>query len=197
MPKIVVVASLTLDGVMHAPGRPDDATRDGFTHGGWALPYADATLGRAMGERMTADGELLLGRRTYQDLYGYWPNQPDNQYTRKLTGSTKHVVSRSLTEPLPWENSRLVTGHVPEAVAKLKAGAGPDIAVLGSGELCRTLHAHDLVDEYLLMIHPLVLGTGRRLFEPGACLASMTLTDSLTTPAGVVLARYRVRGGTR
>ncbi len=197
MPKIVVVTSLTLDGVMQAPGRPDEDTRDGFAHGGWAVPYADETMGRAMAERMTAGGALLLGRRTYTDLHGYWPKQPDNQYTRKLTAATKHVVSRTLAEPLPWQNSRLVTGDVPEAVAKLTAGTGPDIAVLGSGELCRTLLAHDLVDEYLLLTHPLVLGTGRRLFPDGSPVADLELADSVTTTSGVVMARYRVRGGTR
>jgi dihydrofolate reductase len=197
MPKIVVVSSLTLDGVMQAPGRPDEDTRDGFTRGGWAVPYADETMGKAMGERMTEGGALLLGRRTYADLYGHWPKQPDNPYTRTLNAATKHVVSRTLAEPLPWQNSRLVTGDVPEAVAKLKAGVGPDIAVLGSGELCRTLMAHDLVDEYVLLIHPLVLGTGRRLFPDGVPVAELALVDSVTTTTGVVMAQYRVPGGAR
>jgi dihydrofolate reductase len=195
MPKIVVVSSLTLDGVMQAPGRPDEDTRDGFAHGGWAVPYADETLGKAMGERMAADGALLLGRRTYTDLYGYWPNQPDNPYTDRLTKSQKHVVSRTRSEPLPWQNSTLVTGDVPAAVAALKAET--DLSVIGSGELCRTLMAHDLVDEYLLLVHPLVLGSGRRLFPHGVPLADLELTDSVTTTTGVVIAHYRVRGGAR
>src|ERR1700741_5516620 len=109
MPRIVVINSLTLDGVMQAPGRPDEDTRDGFAHGGWAVPYGDEVLAKAMGERMTADGALLLGRRTYEDLYGYWPNQPANPYTDTLNKTRKHVVSRTLTEPLPWPNSALVT----------------------------------------------------------------------------------------
>jgi len=193
MPKIVVVSSLTLDGVMQSPGRPDEDTRDGFAHGGWAIPYTDEVMGKAMAERMTADGALLLGRRTYTDLYGYWPNQPDNPYTDRLTKSQKHVVSRTRSEPLPWQNSTLVTGDVPAAVAALKAAT--DLAVIGSGELCRTLMAHDLVDEYLLLIHPLVLGTGRRLFPHGVPMANLELADSVITTKGVVLARYRVRGG--
>jgi dihydrofolate reductase len=195
MPKITVVASLTLDGVMQAPGRPDEDTRDGFTRGGWAIPYADDVMANAMGERMAADGALLLGRRTYTDLYGYWPNQPANPYTDRLNKTQKHVVSRTLTEPLPWQNSTLVAGDVPAAVAALKAET--DIGVLGSGELCRTLMAHDLVDEYVLLVHPLVLGTGRRLFPHGVPVADLELADSVTTTTGVVVAHYRVQGGER
>lgn len=195
MPRIVVVSSLTLDGVMQAPGRPDEDTRDGFTHGGWAVPYGDGVMAKAMGERMSGDGVLLFGRRTYQDLYGYWPNQPANPYTDRLTKAEKYVVSRTLTEPLGWQNSTLVTGDVPAAVAGLKAST--DICVLGSGELCRTLMAHDLVDEYLLLVHPLVLGAGRRLFPDGSPVADLELADSVTTTTGVVIGHYRVRGGTR
>ena len=195
MPRIVVVNSLTLDGVMQSPGRPDEDTRDGFTHGGWAVRYGDEVMAKAMGERMSRDGVLLLGRRTYQDLYGYWPKQPANPYTERLDKTRKYVVSRTLTEPLPWQNSTLVSGDVPEAVAKLKASA--DVGVLGSGELCRTLMAHDLVDEYVLLVHPLVLGTGRRLFPDGSPVADLELTDTGTTTTGVVIGHYRVRGGTR
>ena len=197
MPRIVAVVSLTLDGVMQAPGRPDEDTRGGFPHGGWAQPYTDEVMAKTMGERMAraAGGVLLLGRRTYQDLYGYWPMQPPNPYTDSLNKAEKHVVSSTLTEPLPWQNSTLVAGDVPEAVAKLKATT--DIGVLGSGELCRTLMAHDLIDEYVLLIHPLVLGTGTRLFPAGAAVADLELADSVTTTTGVVIASYRVRGGTR
>jgi dihydrofolate reductase len=195
MPELTVVTSLTLDGVMQSPGRPDEDTRDGFPHGGWAIPYADEVMANAMGERMAGDGVLLLGRRTYTDLYGYWPDQPANPYTDRLNKTRKHVVSRTLAEPLPWQNSALVTGDVPAAVAALKAEAG--VGVIGSGELCRTLMAHDLVDEYLLLVHPLVLGTGRRLFPHGVPLANLDLAASVTTTTGVVIARYRVRGGTR
>ncbi|HEV7650325.1 MAG TPA: dihydrofolate reductase family protein [Actinophytocola sp.] len=195
MPRIVVVSSLTLDGVMQAPGRPDEDTRDGFTHGGWAGKYPDEVMAKAMGERMSRAGVLLFGRRTYEDLYSYWPNQPANPYTDRLNKAEKYVVSRTLTEPLPWQNSTLVTGDVPGAVAELTAGT--DVCVLGSGELCRTLMAHDLVDEYLLLIHPLVLGTGRRLFPDGAPVADLELADSVTTTTGVVIAHYRVQGGAR
>jgi dihydrofolate reductase len=193
MPKIVVVSSLTLDGVMQAPGRPDEDTRDGFAHGGWAIPYNDEVLARAMGERMARGGALLFGRRTYTDLHGYWPNQPANPYTDQLNKTQKHVVSRTLTEPLGWQNSTLVTGDVPTAVAALKAET--DLCVLGSGALCRTLLAHDLVDEYVLLSYPLVLGAGRRLFPETGPVAKLDLVDSVTTTKGVTLAHYRVRGG--
>jgi dihydrofolate reductase len=138
---------------------------------------------------------MLLGRRTYEDLHGYWPSQPDNPYTTALNDAAKHVVSTTLTEPLPWQNSTLIAADVPETVAKLKAGTGPDIAVIGSGALVATLMAHDLVDEYLLLVHPLVLGTGRRLFPGGTPVADLELVDSVTTTTGVVLAHYRVREG--
>lgn len=195
MPELTVVASLTLDGVMQSPGRPDEDTRDGFARGGWAVPYADEVLANTMAPHLTADGALLLGRRTYTDLYGYWPNQPANPYTDRLNKTRKLVVSGTLTEPLPWQNSELITGDLPGAVAALKGET--DLCLIGSGELCRTLMAHDLVDEYLLLIHPLVLGTGRRLFPDGVPVADLRLLDSVTTTTGVVIARYRVRGGTR
>lgn len=197
MPKIVAVESLTLDGVLQSPGRPDEDTRDGFTHGGWAVPYADEVMAKTMAEQMTTSGALLLGRRTYTDLYGYWPKQTDNPYTDVLNSARKYVASRTLTEPLPWQNSTLLTPNVPDAVAKLAAGDGPDIVVLGSGELVTTLMAHDLVDEYVLSIHPLVLGSGRRLFPDGAALAKLELMDSVISGTGVVLARYRAQGGSR
>jgi dihydrofolate reductase len=197
MPEIVVVENLTLDGVLQAPARPDEDTRDGFAHGGWAVPYSDESLGKAMGPQMARSGALLLGRRTYEDFHDVWPKRTDNPYTTVLNESRKYVVSRGLIEPLPWQNSTLVTGDLPEAVAKLKAGAGPDLVVLGSGELCRALMAHDLVDEYLLTIFPLVLGAGRRLFPDGVPVADLDLIDSVTTTdKGVLVARYRVRGGT-
>jgi dihydrofolate reductase len=195
MRTIVAVTSLTLDGVMQAPGRPDEDTRDGFAHGGWAVPYSDDVMGKAMGERMGGEGAILLGRRTYEDLHGYWPEQTGNPYTEVLNDTRKYVVSTTLAEPLPWQNSTLVSGDVAESVAKLRTGDGT-LSVLGSGELLRTLMAHDLVDEYLLLIHPLVLGSGRTLFPGGVPVADLELLDSVTTTTGVVLTHYRVRGGT-
>ena len=189
--RIVAVENVTLDGVMQAPGRPDEDTRDGFAHGGWAVPYNDEVMARAMGERMATEGALLLGRRTYEDFHGFWPRQTDNPYTDVLNRTRKYVASTTLAEPLPWENSVLLEGDAAGAVADLKAhDAEPNVAVLGSGALLRTLMARDIVDEYLLLIHPLVLGSGRRLFPEGAA-ARLRLVDSVTTTKGVIIATYR------
>jgi dihydrofolate reductase len=188
MGRLRVVESLTLDGVMQAPGRPDEDTRDGFEHGGWAIPYVDDGMGRAMGEQMGRGGSILLGRRTYQDFAEVWPNQKGNPYSEALTAAQKYVVSKSLTEPLPWENSTVLDGEALEAVARVK-GQG-DLTVLGSGELVRALMRDGLVDEFLLLIHPLVLGSGRRLFPEGV-LTSLELADSLTTGTGVFIGTYR------
>jgi dihydrofolate reductase len=189
MGELTAVESITLDGVMQAPGRPDEDTRDGFEHGGWAAPYTDEVMGRAMGERMGGGGGIVLGRRTYEDLFGYWPKQKDNPYTETLNRTEKYVVSTTLEEPLPWENSTLLEGDAAEAVADLKEEL-EHATVIGSGELIRSLMSHELIDEYLLLIHPLVLGSGRRLF-PDDVLAKLQLTDSLATTTGVVIATYR------
>jgi dihydrofolate reductase len=193
MSKLVVNNLVTLDGVMQAPGRADEDTRDGFEHGGWAVPYNDEVMARVMGEGMAKSGPLLFGRRTYEDFAGFWPGQGDNPFTEILTNAQKYVASTTLEDPLPWENSTLLDGDVPSAVAELKRQQGKDIVVLGSGELVRTLIRHDLVDEYVLLIHPLVLGTGRRLFPDHGSRAELELVDSVTTTNGVVIATYRAR----
>jgi dihydrofolate reductase len=186
--ELTVVESITLDGVMQAPARPDEDTRGGFEHGGWALPYADDVMGRAMGERMGGGGAILLGRLTYQDLFEVWPKRKDNPYTETLNRTQKYVVSSSLTEPLPWENSTLLEGD-PAAVAELKREV-EHLTVIGSGELVRSLLGAGLIDEYVLLIHPLVLGSGRRLFPDGV-FASLRLVDSVVTTTGVVIGTYR------
>ena len=190
MSKLVVTSNLTLDGVMQAPGRSDEDARGGFEHGGWALPYNDEVMGRVMEERMAEGGPLLLGRRTYEDLYGFWPNQPDNPFTEVLNRVQKYVASTTLQEPLPWSNSMLLKGDAAEAVAELKQRSDKDIGVLGSGELVHSLMRRGLIDEFVLLIHPLVLGSGRRLFPDGA-FAALRLVDSVTTTTGVVIATYR------
>ncbi len=182
MPQLVVINSLTLDGVMQAPGRPDEDHRDGFPHGGWAVPYGDDVMARVMGEGMAAPNvSLLLGRRTYKDFAGFWPKQTDNPFTPVLNARRKYVASTTLTGPLPWANSVLLDGDVAKAVAELKEQPGDDLVVLGSGELCRTLMQHDLVDAYTLLIHPLVLGTGRRLFTDPSAFARLRLDDCVPT----------------
>jgi dihydrofolate reductase len=187
--RIVVVESVTLDGVMQAPGRPDEDPRGGFEHGGWAAPYTDAVMGRAMAERMARGGSLLLGRRTYEDFAGYWPHQTDNPFTEVLDRRQKYVASTTLSEPLPWRNSTLLSGDAVDAVARLHEQPGEDLGVLGSGELVGRLIERGLIDEYLLLIHPLVLGSGRRLFPDGA-FAALRLVDSSTTTTGVIIATY-------
>ena len=192
MSRVVVVNHLTLDGVMQAPGRPDEDSRGGFQHGGWAQPNNDSVMGRVMGEGMAQGGALLFGRRTYEDFAAIWPNSPEpNPFTEVLNNSQKYVASTTLTEPLPWKNSTLLKGDAAEAVARLKEQPGKDLVVLGSGVLVQSLMQRNLVDEYMLLIHPLVLGSGRRLFNEGGAFATLRLLDSKTTTKGVVIATYR------
>jgi dihydrofolate reductase len=190
MGRIIVTNHVTLDGVMQGPATPEEDTRDGFEHGGWGIPGNDEVMAREMSKGMAAGGPLLLGRRTYEAFYGYWPHQTDNPYTDVLNRATKYVASTTLSDPLPWSNSTLLEGDAGEAVARLKEQESRDIGVLGSGDLIQTLREHDLVDEYKLLIHPLVLGAGRRLFAEGPPPAGLRLTDSVTTTTGVVIATY-------
>jgi dihydrofolate reductase len=193
MGKLVAINHLTLDGVMQAPGRPDEDERGAFAHGGWAIPDNDEVMFEAMGRAMGAGGPLLLGRRTYEDFYDFWPKQAANPYTEALNRTRKHVVSSTLREPLAWENSTLIAGDVAAAVARLKDESDGDVRVLGSGELLRSLMPHGLVDRHVLMIHPLVLGTGIRLFPADGVPMQFTLSDSVTTTKGVVIATYELR----
>jgi dihydrofolate reductase len=191
MSRIVVFNSLTLDGVMQAPGRPDEDLRGGFTRGGWAQPYNDPVMARVATEGMADSGSLLLGRRTYEAFFSFWPHQKDNPFTEVLNNTLKYVASTTLEEPLPWSNSALLKGEAAEAVAKLRQQPGKDIVILGSGELVQSLMRHSLVDQYVLLIHPLVLGSGRRLFGDGAVFAPLRLVDTATTTTGVVIATYQ------
>ena len=191
MSDLVVINHLTLDGVMQGPAGPDEDRRGGFEHGGWAMPYNDSVMGKMMGEGMAQGGPLLLGRWTYESMYGFWPNQKDNPFTAVLDNAEKYVASNSLKEPLPWKNSTLLDGDATQAVAELKQRPGNDIGVLGSGNLVQSLMRRNLVDRFVLMIHPLVLGTGRRLFPDGTPPANLRLTDSVVTTTGVVIATYQ------
>jgi len=195
MRKVIVLNNLTLDGVMQGPGRPEEDTRDGFTFGGWAGPYNDAVKGQAMGEGMSKGADLLFGRRTYEDFYDVWPKRTNNPFTPVLDAARKYVASRTLKEPLPWQNSVLLHGDAADAVARLKEEDGLDLLVMGSGVLAESLRRRGLVDEYILMIHPLVLGRGRRLFADGDT-SSLTLVKSVPTTKGVIIATYRVSDGT-
>lgn len=190
MGQLVAFESVTLDGVMQAPGRPDEDPRGGFPFGGWAVPYSDPDMGRAAGESMARTGGLLFGRRTYEDFYAVWPNRTDNPFTEVLNHTQKYVASTTLKEPLVWSNSTLLKGEVQDAVARVKEEAEKDLVVLGSGVLVQTLMKHGLIDRYMLLIHPLVLGTGRRLFVDGGAFAAFRLVESKTTGKGVVIATY-------
>jgi dihydrofolate reductase len=192
MARLVVQNNLTLDGVMQAPGGADEDRRDGFEYGGWAQPYFDPVMAEAAGEGMSGGGAMLFGRRTYEQFASFWPNQPaDDPFATFLNQNQKYVASTTLEEPLPWSNSTLLKGDVPDAVAKLKEESEVDLVILGSGELIRSLMARNLIDEYTLQIHPLVLGTGRRLFTDDGVYAAFRLVKSKTTTTGVILATYQ------
>lgn len=193
MGRIVVMNHVTLDGVMQGPGRPDKDTRGGFTQGGWGGRSATAgdAAGKAMGDRMAAGGGLagwLFGRRTYEGLLAYW-NAQGGPFKDALNNSPKYVASTTVEEPLPWPNSTLLRGDIVDAVRALKAQSGGVLAIMGSGVLIGSLMVANLIDEYLLMIHPLVLGTGRRLFPDGVHVP-LRLSNSVATATGVVIASY-------
>ncbi len=190
--KIVVMNNVTLDGVMQAPGRADEDTRGGFSHGGWAsrnIGEPDPEIGAAMGVRMSQSDGLLFGRRTYEDLLTAW-NSRGGMFKDALNAAQKYVVSQTLTDPLPWPNSTLLSGNVVDAVAELRSRPGRELHVMGSGQLTEELVAHQLVDEFLLMIFPVVLGHGRHLFS-GDTYMELTLVDAKATSSGVVIATFR------
>jgi dihydrofolate reductase len=192
MRRVIVNNSVTLDGVMQAPGRPDEDRRGGFEHGGWAQPYFDDVIMQEAGKGMAGGGAMLFGRRTFEDFASIWPNRPaDDPFASTLNRAEKYVVSNSLQEPLDWEHSTVLHGDAPEAVARLKAEDGPDLVILGSGELIRSLLPHDLIDEIRLLIHPLVLGSGRHLFDDDGTVERLKLVDAKPSTTGVILATYQ------
>ena len=192
MRKVSVYNNVTLDGVMQAPAGKNEDTRGGFTHGGWALPYDDAVKGRVAAEGMARGGDLLFGRRTWQHLFKAWHGRTDNPFTEVLDRSRKFVASTTLKEPLEWENSTLLRGDAAGSVAELTKTPGNDLTILGSGELIRALMRRHLIDQMILLIHPLVLGSGRRLYPDDGTFARFRLADSVTTTTGVVIATYEL-----
>jgi dihydrofolate reductase len=192
MRKLVVNTFLTLDGVMQAPGGPEEDPAGGFTHGGWSVNYWDDVMGRHMGEAFTNPFDLLLGRKTYEIFAAHWPHV-DDPGAAELNSATKYVASRTL-DKVEWSNSILIEGDVAEQVARLKEEDGPEIQVHGSSDLIQTLLRADLVDEFRLMIFPLVLGSGKRLFADGAIPAGLKVVDSKTSSTGVVIATYERAG---
>jgi len=191
MGNVIVIEHLTLDGVMQSPGHADEDPRDGFGFGGWAASRQDARMQQVMGAHMGQDWALLAGRTTYVRFADFWPKQGDNPFTLALNQATKYVASTTLREPLGWQNSVLLEGDAADAVARLKRDVAANLVVFGSGVLVRSLMRHKLVDEFVLLTHPLVLGTGRRLFEqPGDC-AALELVESAVTETGVSIGVYR------
>ncbi|MDA3646281.1 dihydrofolate reductase family protein [Saccharopolyspora indica] len=189
--RIVVINHVTLDGVVQGPGRADEDTRDGFTRGGWAAERGgDDAVTRAWGQRLGASSGYLLGRRTYQDVLAHW-NDQGGPFRDALNNTPKYVASNTLTEPLPWPNSTLLSGDIPAAVAELKKTPGDDLHIMGSGALIRSLAPLGLIDEYLLCTHPLVLGSGRRLFPEGFVPTAFDVAEVTPTATGVIIATYR------
>jgi dihydrofolate reductase len=191
MRRVIVSEFLSVDGVMQSPGYPDEDRSGGFEYGGWQQQYFDEVFGNEVTEVFARTGGLLLGRVTYEIFAGFWPNAPaDEPLAQTINSLPKYVASTTLPEPLEWETAHLIKGNVPEAVAELKRESGKDLQVIGSGELGQTLMHHDLVDEYRLMIHPLVIGSGKRLFRDGNPMKPLRLVDSKTSSTGVLIVTY-------
>jgi dihydrofolate reductase len=186
---------LTLDGVMQAPGGPDEDPDGGFSHGGWSFPYGDEDFGAAMTGWFAHASAFLLGRRTYQIFSGYWPHvtDPGDPIAGKLNALPKYVASTTLSSA-DWHNSALLGGDLAAEVVKLKEQPGDELQVHGSGGLAQTLIEHDLIDEYRLLIFPVHLGSGKKLFRDGARSAALRLTSATTTGSGVVIATYQPAG---
>jgi dihydrofolate reductase len=188
---LAVIEFVTLDGVMQSLGSPDEDREGGFEYGGWAAPYGDEELGKKAGEGLTATTAYLLGRKTYEKMAAYWPHQPDdNPIAAHLNSTPKYVVTRTLAS-LDWAGSHALDGDLIDSVSDLKTQGHGTIAVLGSGVLVQTLIENDLVDEYRLFVHPLVLGAGKRLFRQTSRPLPMRLIDCTPTTTGVLLLSYQ------
>jgi dihydrofolate reductase len=192
MRRLIVNTFLTLDGVMQAPGGPDEDPAGGFEYGGWSVPYWDDRMGEIMGAWMTPPFEIVLGRKTYEIFAAHWPHS-DEPGAKELNEAPKHVASRTL-ESVDWQNSRLLGPDVPAAVTELKEGDGPVLQVHGSADLLQTLIRHDLIDEFQIFTFPVLLGTGKRLFGEGTTPSGLELVESETSTTGVVVSKYRRAG---
>lgn len=191
MRSLSLVEFVTLDGVMQGFGGPDEDRRDGFAHGGWGAPYASEEIGQRAGQGMGATTAYLFGRKTYEHMAAHWPNEPDEDpIARHLNATPRYVVTSTLTS-LAWRGSHILHGDVVEAVNDLKSTGDGFVTVLGSGELAQTLIAHSLVDNYSLFVHPLVLGTGKRLFREAPHPLRMRLVDCASTSTGVLMLAYQ------
>ncbi|MGW7533710.1 dihydrofolate reductase family protein [Amycolatopsis sp. NPDC054798] len=194
MRSISVTLSITLDGVVQGPGRKDEDPLGGFDLGGWAIGYSDEVMTREMGKGLSQPGDMVFGRRTWEDFSRAWgPRTDGNPYTAHMNAVTKYVVSTTLDNADAWQNSVLLRGSAVETVAELKALPGKDLSIIGSVSLVRSLHAAGLVDNYTLLIHPLTLGRGARLFDAPAPLTEFSLAGSVATTTGVLIAQYERR----
>jgi dihydrofolate reductase len=190
--RVVVLNHVTLDGVLQGPGRSEEDTRGGFRHGGWAVARGDEVMGRKLGQWSgRSDGGLLLGRRSYEEMLGYW-NSQGGPFKDALNQAPKYVPSRSPETRLEWPNSTLLHGDIPAAIAELKRTQTGDLVIMGSGQLIRSLLLpHGLIDEYVLLIHPVILGSGQRLFEGNDDAVNLRLVESEATTTGVIIATYQ------
>jgi dihydrofolate reductase len=193
MRKLVSSTFVSLDGVMQAPGGPEEDASGGFSLGGWTVPFFDQSVGEFMDDLMGHPFDLVLGRKTYDIFAGYWPNASEEEGAKPLNDAVKHVASRGTPE-LTWARSEQIPGDVVEGVTALKASDGPELQVHGSGDLLQTLLGAGLVDELRVLTFPVVLGSGKRLFEGGAAPTALELVESRTSSTGVVMARYRAAG---
>ena len=195
MRKLIVLSFITLDGIMQAPGGPEEDPTGGFKYGGWTVPYFDKFLGKIMDEQMSRPFDLLLGRKTYEIFASYWPyqNSEQNPIAAGINKARKYVATNTLAK-LDWSNSVLLNDDVVEEIKKLKAEDGPELQVHGSSNLTQTLLRHDLVDELWLKVFPITLGMGKRLFAEGAIPAAFRLLESQTSPSGVIVASYKRAG---
>jgi dihydrofolate reductase len=192
MRKVIVVEWISLDGVVQAPGAPDEDPSGGFKHGGWHLRYFDDQSRKWVVDNLNVAAGFLFGRRTYEGFAGHWPNASEEEQViaKPLNTKPKYVASTTLAEPLAWQNSTLLNGNVAKAVSELKKGDGGELHVIGSTELVKSLIEHDLVDELRLMIDPVVLGGGKRIFGNDGALRPLRLVTSQVTSTGAILATY-------
>jgi len=193
MRKLVTSTFVTLDGVLQAPGGPDEDRTGGFAHGGWTVPYWDDLMGQVMGAATSRPFDMILGRKTYDLFAAHWPHASEEAGSKVFNDATKYVASRG-RPTLEWVNSVLIEGDAADGIAALKQGDGPELQVHGSGDLLQTLLRHDLVDQYRIWVFPVVIGSGRRLFADGTVPGSLSLVDSVVSTTGVLMATYEPAG---
>lgn len=193
MRKLIAITHVTVDGVMQAPGGPEEDRSNGFAHGGWSMQFGDEAVLKAINEIMSHEFDLLLGRRTYEIFAGYWPKHGDNSIGKAFNKAAKYVATRTL-DRFDWTNSQRIGGDVVDAVRRLKASSGPELHIWGSSNLLQTLTGAGLIDEYRMWVYPVVLGQGKRLFENGVPPRGLALVTTQSTPNGMLLNTYRPAG---